>query len=42
MEYIKDCYPDLDDKAEDMLEKLDELGRKLNSFIKGVEKSHKS
>jgi four helix bundle protein len=42
IEYIKDCYPDLDDKAEDMLAKLDELGRKLNSFIKAVDKSHKS
>ena len=42
MEYIKDCYPDLDNSAAGMLEKLDELGRKLNSFIKAVEKSHKS
>jgi len=42
MDYVKDCYPDLDNSAEDILGKLDELGRKLNSFIKTVSRDHKS
>lgn len=42
MEYIRDCYPDLDNSVAEILEKLDELGRKLNSFIRAVEKDHKS
>jgi len=43
MEYIRDCYPDLEDNnVMEMLQKLDELGRKLNSFIRAVEKDHKS
>jgi hypothetical protein len=42
MEYIKDCYPELDKSAVEILTKLDELCRKLNSFIRTVEKDHKS
>jgi len=42
MEYVKDCYPDLGNSAEEILSKLDELGRKLNSFVRKVGKDHKS
>ena len=42
MEYIKDCYPEFDNSAEEILSKLDELGRKLNSFVRTVERDHKS
>ena len=42
MEYINDCYHNLDKRAEEILGKLDALGRKLNSFIRAVEKAHKS
>ena len=42
VEYIRDCYPDLNENAEDILSTLDELGRKLNRFIRAVEKDHKS
>lgn len=42
LEYIRDCYPDLEDNAEALLEKLDALGRKPNHFIKAVEKIHKT
>ena len=34
IEYIiKDCYPDFDNSADEILSKLDLLGRKLNIFI---------
>jgi len=42
MEYVKDCYPDLDKSTKSILGKLDKLGRKLNSFIKAVERDHKT
>lgn len=42
IEYVKDCYPDWDKSTEDILLKLDELGRKLNSFIRTVGRDHKS
>ncbi len=42
MEYIKDCYPDFENSAEEILSKLDELGRKLNSFVRTVERDYKS
>ncbi|MEE8381750.1 MAG: four helix bundle protein [Thermodesulfobacteriota bacterium] len=42
VEYIRDCYPDLNENAEDILSTLDKLGRKLNRFIRAVEKDHKS
>lgn len=41
MEYVKDCYPDLGESTKSILGKLDKLGRKLNSFIKVVERDHK-
>jgi len=41
IEYIRDCHPDLKEKAISFLEKLDKLGRKLNRFISAVESDHK-
>ena len=41
IEYIRDCHPDLKEKAMGFLEKLDKLGRKLNRFISAVESDHK-
>lgn len=42
VEYVRDCHPDLKEVAEEFLDKLDELGRKLNRFIRAVERDHKS
>jgi hypothetical protein len=40
--YIKDCYPDFDNSADEILSKLDLLGRGLNIFIRTVERDHRS
>jgi len=42
IEYIRNCHPDFRESAENILDKLDELGRKLNNFIRAVERDHKS
>lgn len=42
VEYVRDCHPDLKEGAKGILEKLDELGRKLNRFIHAVGSDHKS
>jgi four helix bundle protein len=42
MRYAKDCHPDLSEQADPLLGSIDELGRKLNSFIKAVDAHHKS
>jgi four helix bundle protein len=42
MEYIKDCYPDFENSAEEILSKLGELGRRLDGFVRTVERNHKS
>lgn len=38
--YVKDCHPDLSEQAENLLVTIDELGRKLNNFLKAVETNH--
>ena len=40
--YVKDCHPDLSEQAKIMLIAVDELGRKLNNFLKAIEASHLS
>jgi four helix bundle protein len=42
VEYVRDCHPDLREGAKGILDKLDELGRKLNRFILAVGRDHKS
>jgi len=42
LEYISDCYETLSDDSQQLLTKLDEIGKKLNRFIQSVEKVHKS
>jgi four helix bundle protein len=42
VEYVRDCHPDFKEAIREIMDKLDELGRKLNSFIRAVERSHKS
>lgn len=40
--YIRDCYPELKKKAEELSKDYELLGRKLNSFIQAVEEKHLS
>ena len=40
LEYIKDCYETHVNKAQELLEKTIEIGKKLNRFIQSVEASH--
>ena len=42
VEYVRDCYPDFKEAIREIMGRLDELGWKLNSFIRAVERSHKS
>jgi len=42
VEYVRDCHPDFKEAILEIMDKLDKLGRKLNSFIRAVERSHKS
>jgi four helix bundle protein len=42
LEYIRDCHDDLSDRSAELLTKLDELGRKINSFISAVHKGHRA
>ena len=42
MEYVKDCHPDFNESAEHFLLKLDQLGGKINRFVVGVERDHRS
>jgi four helix bundle protein len=42
LEYVRDCHPDVKEEAEKLLERMDELGRKLNRFIGAVESEHKT
>jgi four helix bundle protein len=42
VEYVQDCHSTLKKKAGKFLDDLDELGRKLNRFIRAVERGHKS
>ncbi|MBW2608787.1 MAG: four helix bundle protein [Deltaproteobacteria bacterium] len=42
VEYIRDCHRDLKDEANGYLTLLDKLGRKINRFIRAVEKGHKT
>jgi four helix bundle protein len=41
MEYVRDCHAHFNEEVSDILNRLDELGRKLNRFIAAVEKGHK-
>ena len=38
--YVKDCYPDFSDQAENFLGMIEEVGRKLNRFIQSVDRNH--
>src|SRR4030042_4739261 len=40
IEYVRDCYKDLSNEAEELLKTMNELGRKLNRFIQSVETKH--
>lgn len=40
LEYIKDCYEVHVDKAQELLERTIEIGKKLNRFIQSVEAGH--
>jgi four helix bundle protein len=40
--YVKDYHPDLNDQADILLATIDELGRKLNNFLKAVDAKHNS
>lgn len=42
VEYIRDCHHDLKEEAQKFLQRLDELGRRLNRFIRSVEKEHRT
>lgn len=42
MRYVKECHPDLAEKADLLLRDIDALGRKLNNFIKAVDAHHKA
>jgi four helix bundle protein len=42
VEYVRDCHSTLKKKAGEFLDELDELSRKLNRFIRAVERGHKS
>lgn len=42
IEYVRDCYKDLSNEAEELLKTMNELGRKLNRFIQSVETKHQS
>ena len=42
VEYIQDCYKNLEEISKTFLNQLDELGRKINRFIGAVEKKHNS
>ena len=41
LEYIRDLYPNLSDRAEELLANANTLGAKLNRFIQSVEKRHR-
>ncbi len=41
LNYIKDCYQDLEDATNKLSLKNEELGRKLYTFIKSVEQKHR-
>jgi four helix bundle protein len=38
LEYIKDCYPGLTVPGTEILNRLNQLGKKINNFIASVEK----
>jgi four helix bundle protein len=40
--YIYDCHDGFKDTAEEILQQLNELGKKINRFIIAVEKNHKT
>ena len=40
--YVKDIYPELTAESEELLHKVEELGRRLNKFIQAVEAGHRS
>lgn len=40
--YVKECHPDLSEKADLLLHDIDALGQKLNSFIKAVDTHHRT
>jgi four helix bundle protein len=42
IEYVRDCHEELKVGCKDLLTRLDELGRKINRFIRAVEKRHKT
>jgi len=41
VEYIRDCHRELKSVSQGFLARLDKLGRKINRFIRAVEKDHK-
>lgn len=40
--YVCDCYPDLQNDAVAFMRTADELGRKINNFIRAVETKHET
>ena len=42
LEYVRDCHEGFLEECLPLLEKMDELGRKLNRFIQTVEIEHRS
>ena len=42
IEYSRDCHPTLKEGTENILDKLDGLSRKINRFIRAVERDHKT
>ena len=42
VEYVRDCHPDFHENAQDFLLRLDQLGGRINRFVSGVERDHRS
>ncbi len=40
--YVKDCHEPLASKADEWLQAIEDLGRKLNRFIQAVESGHRT
>ena len=42
LEYIRDLYPNLADRAGELIDDADKLGAKLNRFIRSIKKNHRT